>query len=837
VSAATTRRTRPTLSGWVLPGACGLVVALVALSQLAHVRKLLDVHELLTAGFAKALVLFYALAVGAIVVAAAFLAVRHLGRLVLAAAIVAAVPVLATLTVGAEIWAAVAAWLTLAACWQIGRWILHAVRVPALAELVPAAWLAGTVVLGLALLLLGRIGILEWWLAGVPVLAVGALGTVRLARVLAAGSARAAWAHVSGSRLGAASASVALLLFGLAAVFAAAPEIMFDPLYAKVWLPAEWARTGEIGPLVKHPVLNTLGFGQLLAVPGHLAGAEGVGRYLQLLAVALLVTAVWWGARGSAWAPLVAGALAITPHLFWQATTAMDDALLALAAVCMALAVIRALERPGPVLATGIALGLLAGALVDFKLHLGPLAAGLALGWWWLARAGVRGLGGLLAGGCVVVVPPLLMRWIDTGNPLLPAYNNIFKSQYWPHVNEQFNFPYYREPGSLGPLDVIVRSVTDTTVLNEAAPVGAFGLLVGALLVALVLAWRRGASRPAVTPALWLGLVFAALLWYQQLRYLRYLLPAAAVALVALGVLARGGRDPGHGTQRALLAVFAVLAVLLWPATVAQFWNVPGRDLPWEVALRVKSDDAYERQALAERGAVLAFDRLAPPGAMAVTDAHERAWLHDGRDFSPDWEFAARLDATGGQPEDPDEALRRVRALGASWIITGPSALAARPYVQALIARHAEISYADMGWTVYRLADRPRAPAALPRCDDRLAGRPGCWVGAGKLDDRPGYRAEESPAGISREVPVCPGDTVVVEASANGGSTPLTVAIDFDSSDALSGRGRGQVAPGTTAVTAGTAPPRATKAMVQLYPPVGMTVTEAKLSHTGTCVR
>ena len=838
MSGATAASRRPRVSlppGSALAGGCILVAALVALAQLAHLSKLLDVHEPLTAGFAKALVLAYGLAVLAIAVAAALAPRERLGVIVAAAGGVAAVPPLATLTIGTELWPALVALLTLSACWQIGRWMLLMVRAPALAEVAPAAWLAGGAVLGLALLLVGRAGGLWWWTAGVPVLAVGAWGALGLARGLGAGGARRVWAAATGSRLGAASAALSLLLLGIASVFAAAPELMFDPLYAKVWLPSEWARTGNIEPLVTHPVMNTLGFGQLLAVPGHLVGAGDVGRYLQWMSAGLLVAAVWWGVRRSPWAPLVAGALAITPHLFWQATTAMDDALLAFAAVAMALAVMRALDRPGPALWDGVALGLLAGALVDFKLHLGALAVGLAGGWWVARRAGWRGLGGLAAGALAIALPPFVLRWIDTGNPVLPAYNNIFKSDYWLHVNEQFNFPYNSDPGRFGPLNVLVRSATDTVSLNEAAPVGAFGLLVGAIAVALLVAWRRGGGRPAAAPVLWLGIALAALLWYQQLRYLRYLLPAGCVALIAIGLLSTRRTAIGRWGEWAGLASLALLAVLLWPATVAQFWNVPGRDLPWQVALHLKSDDGYERTSLVDRGAIQAFDRLAPPGAMAVSDGLERAWLHDGRDLSPDWELNGRLLATGGLPQTADEALSRLRRLGVTWVLTGGLSTAGHPYTQLVLDKHAEIEFSDMGWTVYRLVDRPQAPPRLPDCDDALAGRPGCWAGSGKLDSTAGYRAEESPGGISRVVPTCPGQTLFVETATHGGGTPLTVAIDYDTSTTTRGRARGQVAPGHSGVVAGTAPPRATKAIVQLYPPAGMTVTTAHLARDGTC--
>ncbi len=721
------------------------------------------------------------------------------------------------------------------ACWLVGVWTFCALRMPGLAAMPLVAWLAGAGVLGLVLLLVGRAGLLRWWTAGVPVLALGAYATIRIA-VAARSPARTAWAAIAERRLDTGCAALIVLLAGLASVWTAAPEIMFDAIYAKEWLPSEWARTGEIEPLTVHPVLNITGFAQILAVPGHLAGAEGVGRYLQWLASFLIPASLWsYLAPRTAWAPLAAAAVAVTPHLFWQASTAFDDALLALAALALAQAVVRCLEHPEPAPAwEGAALGLLAGTCVNLKLHLGWLAAALLLGYLLLRRHGrMSALAGIAAGGLLSAGPPMIQRWIDVGNPVLPAYNNVFHSPYWPGVNERFNFPYLADPGALGPLDALWRAVTDTGALNEAAPVGAFGLLVVALSAALALGLVLLARRPCAAPllVLWGGLMIGTLTWYAQFRYLRYVMPLGVIAVLMIALAGRAG-PLSVGRQRVGLGALALVAALLWPATVAQFWNVPGRDIPWEAALGITNDRDYERQSMPEREALAVFDAEAAPRAMAVSPAHQRAWLSGGRDLEPEWELDARLQIGGAErPSTPDEALRRMRALGVSWALTR-DASPRQPYLDAVIARHGELRWADAGFTLYRFVDRPPAPTSMPACDDRLEGRPGCWEGT--LDDQPGYRAEESPGGIARAVPACAGETVTVDVTTKGGDAPLGVAIDFDGPDPARGHMRPLVGPDATARAAGTAPPGATLARIALLaPPPGMTVTEARLGRTG----
>jgi hypothetical protein len=711
---AEARRTLPSTTTNMLPAALVLAgVALLAAVQLEALPQLLDVAQPLTAGFAKALVAGYC---GAVVLACLLAAVLRPARLALpvaGAAALAGATLLATLTVGTEAGSFAAAVVVMLACWQVGHWLLLALRAHRLAAIWPVAWLAGVPAVGMAILFVGRAGALRWWTIGVPALLL-ALASLRHLPDWRRSTA-VAWRHVTGDRLGAASATICLLLLGLAAVFAAAPELMYDALYGKAWLPDEWARTGEITPLSEHVVLNIAGFSQLIAVPGHLVEAEGIGRYMQWLAAAGTVATVWWACRRSPWAPLAAAAVAITPQLFWQSTTAFDDALLILAALALAVAVMSSFgDEATRAFLPGIALGLLGGACIDMKLHMAMLAIGL-LGGWLILRGRSRwpaAAVGVALGGLVSAAPPLILRWIDLGNPVLPAWNNVFKSEFWPERNEQLTFPFGEDPGALGPLQTLWTSIVEPGQLNEAAPIGFAGVLVVAIVVALLVALRprRG---PRELSVLWFGLALAALGWYVQFRYLRYILPAGAVAVVAIALALPAGAL-SVGRARAALAALALMAALLWPATVAQFWNVPGRDIPWEVAFHKTSDRAYEELSMPERGVLETFDRVAPPGAMALTDAHQRMWLSEGRDLSPTWEVATRLEVSGGLPSDRPE-YTRLRRLGIGWIIGAEgSATLTQPFIAATIARHGELVAEDGPWRLYRLVARKPADAAAP---------------------------------------------------------------------------------------------------------------------------
>ena len=823
----------------LLVAVCGLLVVGVCIVQVLALPGLLDPARVLTAGFAKPLVVVFGMAVVGLIGAAAMLPRRSLHVPVAAAGAFASIALAATLTVGGEAWSLAAAVLTMSACWVTGTWTLRALRVPALAAMPPVAWLAGSAIVGLLIQLLGRAGLLRWWTVGAVVLALGGVGIYRLIRV-ARPLANGAWAALTESRLAAGCAAVILLLSGLAAIWTAAPEVMYDALYFKAWLPAEWARSGEISPLRDHPMLNLHGFAQVLAVPGHLFGAEGVGRYMQWLAFGLVPASLWWFLRSrTPWAPLAAAAVAITPALFWQATTAYDDALLVLGAIAFAQAVVTLLEHPQKwPLAEGAAVGLLAGACVNLKLHLAFLALGLVLAYLVLRpKARISAVWGVIAGGLVAVGPPLVARYLDIGNPVFPALNGVFPSPYWEPIGAGV-----AEEGGGGlpigaPLRFLWDSVTDPAAAGDRVPIGTYGVLTlavaGSLLVGAAFVRRRGESRGVL--AVWGALALAAVGWYLQFRQLRYVLPTSVVAVMMLGLASRG-RGLAQRAERVSLAAVAVIAVLLWPATVARFWNVPGKDMPLAAALDMKDELDYERRSQPERAALAAFDAGSPPGATAVSFALQRAWLSDGRDLQPWWELHYRLLLDGAAvPRTADEALQRIRATGTDWALVPDRARQQSTfyYLYGAIARHGELRWADGGWNLFYLSDRPQPPEAFPACDDALAGARGCWQG--RLDSRPGLTSRDRASRIERTLAVCPGQLLTLDVRTEGRGL-AEIAIDFNGPDPARGHVMPVVEGNSSARVGGTAPPGSTRGTVTLVrPPPGLRVSLARLGHVGDC--
>ena len=182
-------------------------------------------------------------------------------------------------------------------------------------------------------------------------------------------------------------------------------------------------------------------------------------------------------------------------------------------------------------------MGFLAGTAFTFKTHLAPFALAIAAAW--IVTSGRRDLvaatGGTLVGASLAALPELIGRWIDTENPLFPAYNNIFHSPYWPPRHETFNFPKLHDPGPLGPLSTFVKTFTETPSFEGGAPLGAFGFMAAAVGLFLLVGWvlrRRG----GVAVGSWFAVLAGAASWYLQFRNARYVLPVGAVAVLALGL-------------------------------------------------------------------------------------------------------------------------------------------------------------------------------------------------------------------------------------------------------------------------------------------------------------
>lgn len=813
---------------WVAAGVGSFLLGIEVDSAVRVLRS----GGLLTAHPARYEVLAFAVAAAAIV-ALALVPHRHLRPLAALGPLLFLAGVLvATATLGGHALDMVAAVLCLGSSWWVGGRLLGALGARRLADHAAVAWLAGLGPLCLLSLLVGRVSLFRWWTLGIIVVVTGTIGCTHAAQAMwqrRSAITTEAW----GTSIGAAATGLIALTLAAAAIYTAAPEIQYDPLYGKAYLPLLWARTGSIGPLNQHIQLNITGWLQLGASWGNLLGAPATGRYLQLFGLAAVAVAVWtWGRRFGSFGPLAAVAVVITPTLFWQATTADDDLLLALAVFALGVAVLESLSIGSGTddRAAGLAIGLLAGTGISLKSHLIPISIVLLLGWMLAGgreRLGRRAVHGVL-GAFITGAPPLILRWIDTGNPVFPAYNNIFKSPYWLPVNEKLNFPFFPHPGTLGPFKAIWDAMVSPGVMQEAAPPGALGALIGIVLVAALVGWRHRRRTGGVF-VLWIAIVIAVLAWWIEFRYLRYLLPAAFASVVLL--LAISG-SPARMSSRARTGTAVMLGVATAAAfavSVAQFWNVPNKRVPISASIGRWDAGIYLDTALPERSAVLAFNALAPPGSAMVTDAFERDWLTQGRDLYAPWEVTDLLQLRGqNAPASGAQAFARLKAMGVGWaLVTGANRmLSGSAWLPEVLRTHGQPRFSAVGWDLYQLVAHPTAPSPAAACDSAATGLPTCWAGP-----RTGIGAAGGP--LTRTIGVCPGQVLSVSVAESSGGPPSPVVIQFPTGSPLTTGTTGLTAPGATQPTAATVPLASHQAMVTIATPPGATITHAVASHFG----
>jgi hypothetical protein len=756
-----------------------------------------------------------------------WLAVAGPGTYLLAILVATAIP-------GGQLLAMVTAILTMAALWDTGERLLRRLGAESLSRLVPVAWLAGIGPWSLATTVLGRMSLLRWWTLGVPFVAIGAIGCWRIGVRLTA-RRREIVSEISDSSVTFASTGLILLTLGWAAIYTAAPEIQYDALYGKAYLPELWARTGEITAIVQHVQDSITGWFQVLAIFGHLFSATAVGRYLQLLGLAFTAATIWWwGHRHGSFGPLAAVAVVVTPHLFWQASTADDDLLLALSAFAFCAAIVESLRvNPGPnVRGTAFALGLLAGSGPSLKLHLVPLFAFLLLGWVAMGRASQtvkRRLGYSVLGAMITALPPLVLRWIETGNPILPAYNNIFHSPYWPPINETLNFPYWPHPGAFGPLTAIWKAVVEPQVMAEAAPPGSFGLLIGATVLAVLLGWL-GRDRARAARVVWIALIPAVIYWWVSFRYLRYLLAIDLVSVALVLMLTANVRIGGRVRTLAIIAA-TLAAIASFPVMIAQFWNVPLHKPPVSAAIGRWSEASYLNAGFNERPAILAFNALSPTHARVASDAFQRVWLTGGRDiYNLHFEITPLMEIHGPTPKPTTgtQTFEDLRRLGIDWLMVTESDLLQNEtgYLSQVITTHGKIEYGERGWDLYRLVERP--PTALPvgACDATHDAVSSCW---GVPTTR------DLTVSVTRAVDVCPGEILAVSLTEAAGSSASVVAIHFSGVNPAYGVQSGSAIGGTEQTTYATVPKGATSASVVIGPSAGAHITSAWIGRLGEC--
>lgn len=329
-------------------------------------------------------------------------------------------------------------------------------------------------------------------------------------------------------------AVVALVYF----VVALMPEVGHDALAMHLFIPAhlsmrhQWGFDANTYVWAVMPML-----GDWVFAIGYILGGEASARLVNvgfIFALGWLVRdlVIWAGgsARGARWAILI---YLSTPLTFTESSSLFIESVWACFVIAGALAVLRSCSTSGkagyelPV--AGICFGL---AVAAKSVTLSILPVLLLLLVWRLKKWRTVGVQRVALGLSLFVVIgfiPYVTAWWLTGNPVFPFFNAVFRSNFYPAVN----FDSASIFGSGLTWDVLYRATFETGKYLE-AKAGASGfqlliLIVPAAVTLVATSTRRGVALLVVGT-----LVVAAI--FQSVSYLRYIFPAYAILIAAIGV-------------------------------------------------------------------------------------------------------------------------------------------------------------------------------------------------------------------------------------------------------------------------------------------------------------
>lgn len=588
-----------------------------------------------------------------------------------------ALPVLAAATLGA-------------AALGVGLWLVPA-RMPARAAIAATVGLiaiAGTTGWTLTWPIHRAI---VWWPLLLIVIAWRRHAIAEALRAIATG-----WRTAVGEAPRAAAATV--LLFGLASTACWLPSLQMDDLTYHLGLPTQLRLHAAYAPDARVQMWAYAPWsGDVLhGIVGVLARREAHGAmnalWLLLMAgaAASLLTSLHAAPR-ERWASLAL--LASLPPLVWMAAGQQTE--LAATAVTLALAAVIVADAPGRLWAGAV---LFAGLCALKPVH-GIAALPLIVYAAWRHRGALPWsrlpIAVLLF--AIVALSSEVMAWRATGNPLLPLFNQVFRSPVMPAVQ----LDDARWHAGLA-LDLPWRMVFDTDRYLEGWD-GALGFapiaLGGVLLLALLRPRRRG---------LLLCAIAAMLLPLLSMQYARYAWPGLGLLLVLMPI----GVEAASGRRMFAWALVALCTLdLAFQANASWLHHAS----VFKRTLRSPFDDTIVlREWLPER---LLLRRLPPDdnGVVLATDP-QRGFIAElggrGRTVSPHAPWLQR-EAQTADGDASGAAWRRLFAAhGIRWTLTDDGVASPALRAGLRIAR-AKVIAREGTMTLWRL-DLSPASATSP---------------------------------------------------------------------------------------------------------------------------
>ena len=442
----------------------------------------------------------------------------------------------------------------------------------------------------------------------------------------------------------------------VAVTYASIPDLMYDSVSFKAWLPAYNAQEHSMGLPLFAPWAGVAGlFSQLLAIP-NLFHRGNFGGYVQLIMLTLLIYSVYIDSTVTKFKKKLIYFFIIvaisSPIVFWEFASSYDDIFLMILLASLSLQVINLKASASNLYFIGLA----ASALILGKLHTVPFSYGLGL--FAVAMISRKEVGprkrikqtisyfalfnfGVLSG----ILIPWSYRYIQTGNPVFPVLNRIFRSPYFEQSGSLTMGDPYSWPTGLPWWEVFVNLITHPEnyggkgfPYSAAIPV----LVISVFTLGAVLNTFR---RKSVYALMWVGILFSTILFWTLTSFnVRYLIPyLIAVPILHISFLSESSKS--NITSRKLgklgLVPVAIFGILI-PQDVLYFSELKS-EFPSTYITSSETSSEFTQRFDSTYLPLQWLNLHAPKDALVGgINIYQRGYLRPDIELSFGWEIATK---------------------------------------------------------------------------------------------------------------------------------------------------------------------------------------------------
>lgn len=422
------------------------------------------------------------------------------------------------------------------------------------------------------------------------------------------------------------------VLFWINSICAVAPDLLFDSLNSKAAVPLRWFLNGSISIDTYHPQLGLTGSMSYALLLSHLFGGGITGGVLQSLCLIYLFF-VFLKGNTSPLSHLLLMLFMTMPAVIWQVSGSYDDVWISL--ICLSVfASLFSLFAELPNWRQLLGIGMIISNLytAKFSLVLFLFVPFLAL----VFFLKFKKIWFVVIGFTLPVLIEMNFKYQQTSNPLWPQFNNVFKSQYLPFINLEWNLPY-ASGGLANFLMSPFKTIVTPTEWVEGSSPGLYGASLFLILVMVSIFVSNAYRNFSIRNILSLSIIPPVFFWYIEFRYLRYLFPIFVVGSYLISVQSEF-KLPRFSRKEAILFLVSSISLIGYPSGIPM---VPDR-VPISFAYRQETEVSYLSRNLPNFELLNWLNSSAPQNSRIIsydTLLYERALLRTDLDYSFDWEL------------------------------------------------------------------------------------------------------------------------------------------------------------------------------------------------------